>query len=103
MRSSRPTCSSISSGLELPLARIHRWLKPDGVLFTSLPTDNAWYRGLRILFNKAPSEDHYHTAAQVEAILRRAGFCKVAGLYHPLILPIVPLFRISAWRKAQPG
>jgi SAM-dependent methyltransferase len=85
--------------LELPLVRLERWLKPSGFLFTSLPTENAWYRWLRIAFNMAPSEDHYHTAAEVEAALHCAGFCKVAGLYHPLLVPIVPLFRISAWRK----
>src|SRR5262245_1385129 len=74
--------------LDLPLQRLKRWLKPDGILFTSLPTENAWYRGLRVVFSKSPSEDHYHTASEVEATLRRAGFVKVAGLYHPLLVPV---------------
>jgi 2-polyprenyl-3-methyl-5-hydroxy-6-metoxy-1,4-benzoquinol methylase len=86
--------------LELPLARIRRWLKPGGHLFTSLPTENVWYRWLRLVFNKTKPHDHYHSAAQVERALQAAGFRKVAGLYHPLLVPIVPLFRISAWRKA---
>ena len=33
-------------------------------------------------------------------MLRAGGFRKVMGLYHPLLLPVFPLFRISAWRKA---
>jgi ubiquinone/menaquinone biosynthesis C-methylase UbiE len=87
--------------LELPLARLKRWLRPDGFLFTSLPTENAWYRGLQIVFRRPHDEvnEHYHTAAQAEAALLRAGFRKVAGLCHPLLMPILPLFRISAWRK----
>ena len=87
--------------LELPLARLKRWLKPDGFLFTSLPTENAWYRWLQTVFNRTRGDDydHYHTAAEAEAALHRAGFRKVAGLYHPLLVPILPLFRISAWSK----
>jgi len=87
--------------LEPPLARLKRWLKPDGFLFTSLPTENAWYRGVQTVFNRPRGDDydHYHTAAEVEAALRRSGFRKVAGLYHPLLVPILPLFRISAWLK----
>jgi 2-polyprenyl-3-methyl-5-hydroxy-6-metoxy-1,4-benzoquinol methylase len=85
--------------LSLPLPLIRRWLKPDGYLFTSLPTENVWYRGLRVVFRKTKPCDHYHSAAQVEDALRAAGFRKVAGLYHPLLVPVMPLFRISAWRK----
>lgn len=82
-----------------PLPQIHRWLKPDGVFFTSLPSENFAYRFLRIIFRKTKPWDHYHTAAHVERTLKQNGFRKVAGLYHPLIVPIFPLFRISAWRK----
>jgi 2-polyprenyl-3-methyl-5-hydroxy-6-metoxy-1,4-benzoquinol methylase len=85
--------------LDLPLPRIKRWLKRDGYLFTSLPTENVWYRWLRIVFNKTKPPDHYHSAAEVERALHAAGFRKVAGLYHPLLVPVLPLFRISAWRK----
>jgi len=83
-----------------PIARIRRWMADDGVLFTSLPTENACYRILRLIFGKKKPADHYHSAAEVEAMLRQGGFRKVMGLYHPLLLPIFPLFRISAWRKA---
>lgn len=83
-----------------PIARIRRWMADDGMLFTSLPTENFCYRALRLVFRKKKPADHYHSAAEVEAMLRAGGFRKVMGLYHPLLLPVFPLFRISAWRKA---
>lgn len=82
-----------------PLPKLFRWLKPNGVLFTSLPTENLFYRFLRVIFGKEKPWDHYHSAAQVEAALKRHGFRKIAGLYHPLLIPVLPLFRISAWKK----
>ena len=88
--------------LDGPLPKIFRWLKPSGVLFTSLPTENWFYDFLRVVFRKEKPWDHYHTAAHVEATLKHHGFRKVAGLYHPMLIPILPLFRISAWKK-DPG
>ncbi len=85
--------------LSLPVERIRHWLSADGTLYTSLPTENWCYRFLRVLFGKQKPHDHYHTAAEVERFLRDSGFRKVGGLYHPLFVPLFPLFRISAWRK----
>lgn len=87
--------------LSLPLDKIRRWLNDDGMLFTSLPTENLCYRMLRIPFGKQKPHDHYHMAVDVERRLADAGFEKVAGLYHPLGAPLFPLFRISAWRKTE--
>lgn len=78
---------------------IRDWLAPQGMLLTSLPTENVWYRVLRLVFGKTKPEDHYHTAYEVEAELRRQGFVRVDRLCHPLGLPLFPLFSISAWRK----
>ena len=85
--------------LTQPITNIKKWLHPNGFLFTSLPTENIFYRLLRIIFRKTKPHDHYHTAAEVEGCLKEHGFKKAAGLYHPLILRIFPLFRISAWCK----
>lgn len=84
---------------DLPLSKIRAWLRDDGTLFTSLPTENVWYRALRVVFRKEKPADHYHSARDVENALRHAGFRKRFGLYHPLVLPLFPLFRISAWQK----
>lgn len=86
--------------LKLPVERIRHWLSAGGTLYTSLPTENLCYRFLRILFRKQKPHDHYHTAAEVERFLRENGFRKVGALYHPLFVPLFPLFRISAWRKS---
>ncbi len=87
---------------DLPLSKIHRWLADDGLLFTSLPKENIFYRTLRVVFRKQKPPDHYHSARDVEDALRKAGFRKRFGLYHPLLIPLFPLFRISAWEKLPP-
>lgn len=86
--------------LDFPVAHIRHWLDSRGVLYTSLPSENLAYRLLRVVFGKKKPDDHYHAAWQVERFLERSGFRKVCGLYHPLFLPLFPLFRISAWQKA---
>lgn len=86
--------------LSFPVERIRHWLGGKGLLYTSLPSENLAYRLLRIVFGKRKPHDHYHAAWQVERFLAENGFRKVFGLYHPLLLPLFPLFRISAWRKA---
>lgn len=86
--------------LSFPVERIRHWLNTKGTLYTSLPSENLAYRLLRIAFGKQKPHDHYHAARQVERFLTDNGFRKVSGLYHPLFLPLFPLFRISAWQKA---
>jgi len=86
--------------LSFPIERIRHWLDAKGTLFTSLPSENLAYRLLRIVFGKRKPHDHYHAAWQVERFLAEHGFRKVFGIYHPLFLPLFPLFRISAWQKA---
>lgn len=84
--------------LDLPLQALSRWLAPGGVLFTSLPTENWVYVLLRRVFGIEKPADHYHTGYEVEARLRAHGFRRVAGVTAPLVVPLAPLFLISAWR-----
>lgn len=84
-----------------PIAALHRWLSADGMLFTSLPTENWVYVALRKLFGVTKPVDHYHTGFEVEACLLNNGFEKVASVSAPLYWHIAPLFLISAWRKHQ--
>jgi 2-polyprenyl-3-methyl-5-hydroxy-6-metoxy-1,4-benzoquinol methylase len=86
--------------LSFPIERIRHWLDAEGTLYTSLPSENLAYRLLRVVFGKQKPHDHYHAAWQVERFLAENGFRKVFGIYHPLFLPLFPLFRISAWQKA---
>lgn len=85
--------------LKGPIEKIHRWINKTGYLYTSLPTENIYYRFLRKVFNKQKPNDHYHSAAEVEKFLESEGFKKVFGYYHPVFFPIFPLFRISVWQK----
>jgi len=85
--------------LQVPLKALRLWLKPGGLLFTSLPTENFFYRGLRRVFGIEKPWDHYHTAGQVEDFLQRNGFDRVATARVPWSLPFVPLFLVSAWRS----
>jgi 2-polyprenyl-3-methyl-5-hydroxy-6-metoxy-1,4-benzoquinol methylase len=81
------------------VGKLREWLRPGGILLTCLPTENIWYQALRTVFGVTKPVDHYHTAAQVEAVLRRSGFEPRARLYHPLGVPLFPLFRVTAWRR----
>jgi 2-polyprenyl-3-methyl-5-hydroxy-6-metoxy-1,4-benzoquinol methylase len=83
--------------LEKPLSQIHRWLKDDGLLFTSLPTENFFTRFTRVLGRYTKPWDHYHSGEEVEEILRCQGFRKI---YGGTILRLFPLYLIGVWEKA---
>lgn len=87
--------------LEPIIGCVRRWLAPEGVLLTSLPTENLLYRALRVPFGKVKPHDHFHGAAAVEGALSKAGFRAVRRLYHPCKVNVLPLFRITAWQKAS--
>ena len=82
-----------------PVSALHRWLRDDGVLLTSLPTENGVYAALRLVYGLERPDDHYHTGHQVERFLAASGFRRVARWFVPLRLRIAPLFLVSAWRK----
>jgi SAM-dependent methyltransferase len=82
--------------------RLHEWLRPDGVLLTSLPTESWLYVFLRKILRVEKPPDHYFTAREVEATLARAGFEPIARRSLPLGLPLTSLFLVTAWRKRAP-
>jgi 2-polyprenyl-3-methyl-5-hydroxy-6-metoxy-1,4-benzoquinol methylase len=84
--------------LRLPVQTLRNWLQPDGRLFTSLPTENWVYVGLRKVFGVEKPWDHYHTGYEVEAFLAANGFEKVQTIHVPFTLPLAPLFLVSAWK-----
>jgi 2-polyprenyl-3-methyl-5-hydroxy-6-metoxy-1,4-benzoquinol methylase len=87
------------SDVNLPITKILEWLSNDGFLFTSLPTENKFYELLRLMFKKQKPSDHFYSAKEVECFLECSGFKKVDCIYHPLFVPILPLFNISVWKK----
>jgi predicted TPR repeat methyltransferase len=89
-----------------PVAALRRWLRDDGVLLTSLPSENWVYVLLRRLFDVEKPPDHHHTGAEVERFLADHGFRRVRRRFVPLGLPVAPLYLVSAWRRreeAAPG
>jgi len=86
--------------LDMPIDAIIRRLKPDGMLFTSLPTETTLYEVIRFVMRKQKPADHYHTAYAVEARLRKAGFHRVLHTAIPVPL-LAPLFLISAWKYGK--
>lgn len=81
-----------------PVARIRSWLKNDGFLFTSLPTENWFTRGTRVIGKYEKPWDHYHTGYEVEEFLMKNGFRRLRRL---LVVPIFPLYLASVWQKAE--
>lgn len=84
--------------LSMPIGQIKRWLKTDGYLYTSLPTENWVYVILRKFFGVEKPWDHYHTAYEVEDRLLASGFLRVKTSAVPLHFPIAPLFLVTAWK-----
>lgn len=82
--------------LDKPVSQIHRWLKHDGLLFTSLPTENIFTRFTRVLGGYTKPADHYRSGEEVEEILRSQGFVKIDSR---TILFFFPLYLIGVWKK----
>jgi 2-polyprenyl-3-methyl-5-hydroxy-6-metoxy-1,4-benzoquinol methylase len=85
------------------ITALRLWLKPDGYLFTSVPSENYIYSTLRRLFNVPVPKDHYHQGHKIERILSEAGFTRIKSRAVPFGLNIAPLFFISAWQKKPPS
>lgn len=85
-----------------PVEKIASWLAPEGLLFTSLPTESGLYALARRVFGVTPPPDHYHTAAQVEAFLEGRGFRRVKRTFRPLpVAEVLAMFSITAWRAPK--
>lgn len=82
--------------LDKPIEQIKRWLKEDGLLFTSLPTENFFTRLTRILGKYTKPADHYYSGEEVEMMLRSHGFHKIES---KKLIPFFPLYLIGVWSK----
>jgi len=82
--------------IDKPVSQIYRWLKDDGLLLTSLPTENIFTRLTRIFGKYEKPWDHYHTGMEVEEFFHKSGFYKIKSRK---VLPVFPLYLVSVWRK----
>ncbi len=85
--------------LTVPVNLLCSWIRPGGMLFTSLPTENYVYVFLRKVFKVEKPWDHYHTGYEVEAHLLNSEFQRVKTSCVPLHLKVAPLYLITAWRR----
>lgn len=81
-----------------PVYAIKGWLNPNGILVTSLPTENGFYVLLRKVFGIEKPTDHYHSAEEVEKFLSENGFALISRRYVPLKVNLLSLFSVAAWR-----
>jgi len=84
--------------LDVAVRRLHEWLKDDGYLFTSGPSENILTRWGRILGRIEKPWDHYHTGYEVEDFLEHHGFQRISAPHH--VYRIMPMYILSVWKKA---
>lgn len=81
--------------LDFPAQHLRRLLKPDGLLFISVPTENFLYELGRKIVRKSKPADHFHSSAEIVAFLQRSGFRVICSEHVPrFALLTVPLFEI---------
>lgn len=83
--------------LSVPAKRIRDWLKDDGYLFTSGPSENFMTKLGRILGGMQKPWDHYHTGYEVDDFLESHGFRKI---YSRHVYRVLPMYILSVWKKA---
>lgn len=89
--------------LQIATCEIKRILKPNGLLITSLPTENLFYKFNRLLLKgttsavKGPGDSpHLFNAKKIEKRLRISGFKQTEQKRLPSF-PFLSLFRITAF------
>jgi len=82
--------------LDRPVAQIKLWLKGDGLLFTSLPTENYFTMVTRRFGKYTKPADHYYSGEEVETALRNHGFIKIKSI---TLASCFPLYLIGVWRQ----
>ena len=79
-----------------PAQRLREWLKDDGYLFTSGPSENLLTRLGRVAGGMEKPWDHYHTGYAVEDFLASHGFEK---LHSRHVYRLLPMYILSVWKK----
>lgn len=85
--------------LQIPLQFIKKHIKNNGLLITSLPTENFIYALGRIIINKTKPLDHYHGSNEVLRFLSNNGLELIHKRYCPTYVGPIPLFEIAVFRE----
>ena len=87
--------------LDVPIRIIKSYLKPDGLLAISVPTENWLYLLGRIIVRKTKPADHFHAGEDVLRRLAHDGFQIVWKSHAPRYAGVgIPLFRLAILRKS---
>lgn len=88
--------------LDVPIQAIKNYLKPDGLLAISVPTENWLYLLGRIIVGKKKPADHFHAGEVILRRLVRDGFQIVWKSHAPRYAGVgIPLFRLAILRKTD--
>lgn len=84
--------------LEKPVSQIKKCLRDNGLLVTSLPTENFFTWLTRKVSNTEKPFDHYHKGITVENFIENSGFRKIERI---ILSSCFPLYYISLWEKSR--
>lgn len=84
--------------LEEPLNFFRKYLKEEGKLLVTLPTENFLYELGRKVINKTKPLDHYHKSKEVIDFLLKNHFEIIDKTYAPKYLFKIPLFEVVLLR-----
>ena len=85
--------------LNVPYQFFRKYLKKDGFLLVTLPTENWLYELGRKVVNKTKPIDHYHRSKEVIDFLKSNNFDVIKSTFAPRYLIPIPLFEIVLLKK----
>jgi predicted TPR repeat methyltransferase len=80
------------------VAKLETFMAENAAIYTSLPSENALYQFLRLIFRIEKPDDHYASARGVEKVFCDRGYRQVKHKHLPVPgLSYAELFSVSAW------
>lgn len=87
--------------LEFPISFFNKFLKNDGMLLVTLPTENWVYELGRKVVNKQKPADHYHSSKEVIEFLEQNNFVEIDKMFVPRYILPIPLFEVAIFKFKQ--
>ena len=84
--------------LAIPQEFFNRYMKENGYLLVTLPTENFIYELGRLVINKQKPIDHYHKSSEVIDFLLNNGFELVQKQFVPKYIVPIPLFEVAIFK-----
>ena len=85
--------------LQDPATFFSNFLRKNGILVVTLPTENKLYELGRLILNKTKPLDHYHSSKEVINFLEKRNFELIELKYVPRYLSVpIPLFEFAVFK-----